>query len=146
MTGSLVRIMTSSCTDMDDDLLRYRVLVRIARPKGCKDALAWFKSLTEPIVTSDYVVDETLTLLHMRNERDKALQFGEKVIVGSAATIHLLSHEQFNRTWIFFQQASRLGLSFTDCSTHVVCQDLGIKRIAAFDRHFSTTGNFELVP
>ena len=122
----------------------YALLVR--KDAGHKDALAWFKSLTEPIVTSDYVVDETLTLLLMRNERDKALRFGEKVIVGNAATIHFLSHEQFNRTWIFFQQASRLGLSFTDCSTHVVCQDLGIKRFAAFDRHFATTGNFELVP
>jgi predicted nucleic acid-binding protein len=106
----------------------------------------WFDSVAQPIVTSDYVVDETLTLLLMRGERSKAIAFGTLVIVGSTAFLHKLSEDQFHRSWLLFQRLSSAGLSFTDCTSHVVAVDLGIRTIAAFDHHFQTTGHFQVVP
>ena len=106
----------------------------------------WFDSVAQPIVTSDYVVDETLTLLLMRGERSKAIAFGTLVIVGSTAILQKLSEDQFHRSWLLFQRLSSAGLSFTDCTSHVVAVDLGIRTIASFDHYFQTTGRFQVVP
>ena len=51
----------------------------------------WFDSIAQPIVTSDYVVDETLTLLLMRGERSKAIEFGSLVIVRWPQAIRSIS-------------------------------------------------------
>lgn len=113
------------------------------RNQQCTD---WFSLLREPVVTSDYVVDETLTLLLMRGERTKAIEFGNLVIVGTTVALHMVSEAQFNRSWILFQQLSGAGLSFTDCTSHIVAQDLDVTKIASFDQHFRTTGRFLIVP
>jgi predicted nucleic acid-binding protein len=57
-----------------------------------------------------------------------------------------LSEDQFHRSWLLFQKLSSAGLSFTDCTSHVVAVDLGIRTIASFDHHFQTTGRFQVVP
>jgi len=106
----------------------------------------WFDSISEQVITSDYVVDETLTLLLMRGERSKAIEFGNLVIVGSLAILHKVSEDQFIRSWILFQKLSNAGLSFTDCTSHIVANDLSVRSIASFDHHFQTTGRFLLVP
>ena len=51
----------------------------------------WFDTLIEQVITSDYVVDETLTLLLMRGE---AIEFGNLVIVGSLAILHKVTEDQ----------------------------------------------------
>jgi predicted nucleic acid-binding protein len=106
----------------------------------------WFANLSEQVITSDYVVDETLTLLLMRGERKKAIKFGNLIIVGSLAILHKITEDQFNRSWILFQRLSEAGLSFTDCTSHVVASDLNLPSIASFDHHFLATGRFLLVP
>ena len=106
----------------------------------------WFDALNEQVITSDYVVDETLTLLLMRGERSKAIEFGNLVIVGSLAILHKVTEDQFNRSWILFQKLSGAGLSFTDCTSHIVASDLNVPSVASFDHHFQTTGRFLLVP
>jgi len=106
----------------------------------------WFEALNDRVVTSDYVVDETLTLLLMRGERSKAIEFGNLVIVGSLAILHKVTEDQFHRSWIFFQKFAGAGLSFTDCTTHIVANDLNVRSVASFDHHFQTTGRFVLVP
>ncbi len=108
--------------------------------------LEWFESVAEQLTTSDYVVDETLTLLLMRNEHSKALKFGKSVVEEQAAILTFVDENQFNRSWILFQKLSAVGLSFTDCTSHIVARDLGVTKIASFDRHFLTTGQFEVVP
>lgn len=106
----------------------------------------WFDALDEQVITSDYVVDETLTLLLMRGERPKAIEFGNLVIVSSLAILHKVTEDQYNRSWILFQKISGAGLSFTDCTSHIVATDLNVSKVASFDHHFKTTGRFLLAP
>ena len=40
-------------------------------------AAAWLTANTEPLLTTNYVVDETLTSLRARGERRRALLLGE---------------------------------------------------------------------
>ena len=118
----------------------------VAKDPNHQRTTEWFVNLSEQVITSDYVVDETLTLLLMRGERKKAIEFGNLVIVGSLANLHKISEDQFNRSWILFQTLSDAGLSFTDCTSHIVASDLNVPRVASFDHHFQTTGRFLLVP
>jgi predicted nucleic acid-binding protein len=73
-------------------------------------ARIWFDEVNEELVTSDYIVDETLTLLLMRGEPTKARDFGRQIIVAGGARLAFVSEQQFNRSWLFFQQmASQPG-------------------------------------
>ncbi|MFN9434842.1 MAG: type II toxin-antitoxin system VapC family toxin [Planctomycetota bacterium] len=118
----------------------------VSRDPNHQRATEWFDALREQVITSDYVVDETLTLLLMRGERSKAIEFGNLVIVGSLAVLHKVTEDQFNRSWILFQKLSGAGLSFTDYTSHIVANDLGVPSVASFDHHFETTGRFLLFP
>lgn len=118
----------------------------VAKDPNHQRTTEWFANLSEQVITSDYVVDETLTLLLIRGERKKAIEYGKLVIVGSLANLHKITEDQFNRSWILFQRISDAGLSFTDCTSHIVAGDLNVSSMASFDHHFQTTGRFLLVP
>lgn len=118
----------------------------VSKDPNHQRAAQWFDALDEQVITSDYVVDETLTFLLMRGERPKAIEFGNLVIVSSLAILHKATEDQFNRSWILFQKLSDAGLSFTDCTSHIVATDLNVSKVASFDHHFKTTGRFLLAP
>jgi len=118
----------------------------VSKDPNYQQTTKWFGSLSERVMTTDYVVDETLTLLLMRGEQKKAIEFGNLVIMGSFATLHKITEDQFNRSWILFQRLSEAGLSFTDCTSHIVANDFKVRSVASFDHHFRTTGRFILVP
>jgi predicted nucleic acid-binding protein len=106
----------------------------------------WFDGLSEQILTTDYIIDETLTLLLMRKEVLKAIEFGKLIFHADIAMVHFISQNQIYTSWILFQQMCKMGLSFTDCTTHTIATEMAVKRIATFDSHFLSTGKFEVVP
>jgi predicted nucleic acid-binding protein len=102
--------------------------------------VAWFTSNKEALVTTDYCVDETLTLLSARERPYLAIEAGRELFGETIAQLHFLSTAQINRGWILFQQRAAAGLSFTDCTSKIVIDDLGIVSAAALDRHFGQFG------
>src|SRR5262245_31728983 len=84
----------------------------------------WFASSTEPLLTTDYCVDETLTLLTMRREHRRALEAGRAFFQGGIAALHFVTPDQVRRTWIVFEQRSAHGWSVTDCTSKVVIDEL----------------------
>ena len=50
-------------------------------------ALAWLSINHSPLLTTDYVIDETLTLLRARGERKRALLLGERLFNDKIAEI-----------------------------------------------------------
>ncbi len=48
--------------------------------------------------------------------------------------------------WETFRQFSDKGRSFTDCSSKVVMERLGITQAFAFDQHFRQFGSVTVVP
>ncbi len=55
------------------------------------EAAAWLASCDEPLVTTDYVVDETLTLLRVRGETDRAIRLGERFFDGALCAVVRIS-------------------------------------------------------
>ena len=109
-------------------------------------ATTWISGNTQPLLTTDYVVDETLTLLKARREKSRVIALGDAFFSGQLATIYYLTEEDIQLTWQVFRQFSDKDWSFTDCSSKVVMEKLGITQAFSFDRHFSQFGSIAIVP
>jgi predicted nucleic acid-binding protein len=109
-------------------------------------AAAFLASNRDPLITSDYVIDETLTLLRARGEYRRALLLGEQFFAGEVAEIAYLTEADVQQAWETFRHYADKNWSFTDCASKVLCDRLGVKTAFAFDRHFKQFGNVTVVP
>lgn len=57
-------------------------------------ATAWLGQNREPLVTTDYILDETLTLLRIRGQNARAMLFGEQLLGGTLARLHFLARDE----------------------------------------------------
>jgi predicted nucleic acid-binding protein len=92
------------------------------------------------VLTTDYCIDETLTLLLIRGETSRAMEAGREFFERGFARVHFVSPEQIHRAWVFFQQHAAAGWSFTDCTSFVVINELRIPAAASVDAHFRQFG------
>jgi uncharacterized protein len=109
-------------------------------------AIRWFNQNKSPLVTSDYVVDETLTLLRARRQPRSALALGDAFFDGTLTKIHHLSAAEFRGSWQIFRQFSDKNWSFTDCTSKLLLEKLRIQQVVAFDNHFYQFGSIVLLP
>jgi predicted nucleic acid-binding protein len=101
---------------------------------------SWFANNSELLVTTDFCVDETLTLLASRKRPKLAVEAGKEFFAESIARPHFLSNDQIRRAWIMFQQRAAAGWSFTDCTSKIVVDDIGATTAVALDQHFHQFG------
>jgi len=109
-------------------------------------ASAWLNRNQESLVTTDYVIDETLTLLRVRKEATLALTLGEQFFHGQLASVHFLTEQELREAWQVFRQFGDKEWSFTDCTSKVIVEKLGLANAFAFDRHFRQFGTVQVVP
>ena len=109
-------------------------------------AAQWLASNHLQLLTTDYVVDETLTLLRSRGERKRALMLGQRFFDDELANIHKITPVDFALAWKTFDQFDDKDWSFTDCTSKVVMEQLGVKVAFAFDHHFHQFGTIQVVP
>ena len=109
-------------------------------------AVQWLAQNHSPLLTTDYVVDETLTLLRVRGERKRALALGTKFFNQDLAKIHQLTTADLRLAWQTFEQFDDKDWSFTDCTSKVVMEQLNIGVAFAFDHHFRQFGSIQVVP
>jgi uncharacterized protein len=109
-------------------------------------AKIWLEQNKETLFTTDYIVDETLTLLRARGERRKALEIGRAFFAGSLAEVYYLTEEDIFESWKVFEVFSDKDWSFTDCSSKYVCEKFGIAHAFSFDKHFRQFGTVIVVP
>ncbi len=99
-----------------------------------------FKSKKTPLVTSNYILDETFTLIRARCGRLKLKEFrnflneSEDEIKVYRVTV---SDEAGAWDWILENWSN---LSFTDCASFALMRRLRIKSVATFDTHFARAG------
>ncbi len=106
----------------------------------------WLKQNAEPLFTTDYVIDETLTLLKARGQMMRAQAIGEQFFHGRLATVYYLTETDIQQAWEIFQHFSDKGWSFTDCTSKVVIETLRLRQAFAFDQHFRQFGSVDVVP
>ena len=106
----------------------------------------WLASAGVSLLTTDYIVDETLTLLRARGERRRALELGAEFFNGTLAEIYRLSEDDLRAAWQVFQDYDDKNWSYTDCTSKIVIERLGLKTALAFDQHFRQFANVIVAP
>jgi predicted nucleic acid-binding protein len=106
----------------------------------------WFDAYRAPLVTTDYCLDETLTLLAARKRLARAMIAGQAFFHRNLAQIHFVTKDQIERAWLLFQERAPAGWSFTDCTSKIVIDDLRLPTAVALDQHFRQFGNVIVVP
>jgi uncharacterized protein len=109
-------------------------------------AVQWLAANRYPLLTTDYVIDETLTLLRVRGERKRALMLGARFFDNGVAEIHKITTADLRLAWKTFEQFEDKNWSFTDCTSKVVIEQLNITEAFAFDHHFHQFGTVQVVP
>lgn len=111
-----------------------------------EDVQRWYDANKEPLITTDYCVDELLTLLVARKRSALVLTVGWQLFNEQFCRLHFLTLEQIRRAWVVFQAKHPLGWSFTDCTSKVFIDEVGIRTAASLDEHFRQFGNLTVVP
>ena len=109
-------------------------------------AVQWLSGNHSPLLTTDYIIDETLTLLRARGERKRALVLGARFFHHGLADIHKITSTDLTLAWTTFEQFDDKNWSFTDCTSKVVMEQLSINVAFAFDHHFHQFGTIQVVP
>ncbi len=92
------------------------------------------------LVTSNYVIDETLTVIRIKCGLKKALKFRDLLAENSQILkIIRVTVADEAGAWQWFIKNWR-KLSFTDCVSFAVMKRLGLRRVVAFDEHFQRAG------
>ncbi len=92
------------------------------------------------LFTSDYVVDETATLLRLRVGHDRAVAFLDYLRTGRSVSLEMTSGRAFDEAENLFRSRDDKPWSFTDCVSFVQMDRLGLVDAFTFDRHFSQYG------
>lgn len=111
-----------------------------------KRAADWLQNNGDILFTTDYIVDETLTLLRARGENRRAISLGKSFFDGQLAVVYRLTAADIAKAWDIFQQFGDKEWSFTDCTSKAVMESSKITSAFAFDRHFSQFGNVVVAP
>jgi predicted nucleic acid-binding protein len=111
-------------------------------------ALAFLQELARQkaqLITSDYVLDETLTLLRFRAGHKEATEFGKWVLQSPLVKVINIGEKIWQAAWEIFVRYDDKDFSFTDCTSFAIMRQLGLINAFAFDHNFEQAG-FVMLP
>jgi uncharacterized protein len=110
-------------------------------------ARTWYReNRRRPLFVSDYILDETLTLLRARGLASAAQDAGSALFTQAIARLEFLRATDVQSAWEVFSRFTDKAWSFTDCTSLVLMGRLGIHQAFAFDNHFRQFGTVTVVP
>lgn len=92
------------------------------------------------LVTTDYVIDETLTLVKLRTEAKVALALLERIERSDAIRIEDIDTARFQAAKALFRKHADHDYSFTDCTSFAVMRELKLSEALTTDAHFIEAG------
>ncbi len=95
------------------------------------------------LLTTDYVIDETVTRIRYDTNHSLAVLFLNRIdllIETEILTVVQIDETVFTAAKMLFLQYDSVRLSFTDCTSFAICSMKSITKAFAFDRHFQMMG------
>jgi uncharacterized protein len=91
-------------------------------------------------ITTDYVLDEALTLLRSRRGLASATAFIDKIRKSKSVRVFWVDEGLFEKALAVFQKSDHKSWSFTDCTSFALMRELSVSDAFTFDRHFKEAG------
>ncbi len=110
-----------------------------------KKAVPFIRNNKIPLLTTNFVFDETVTLVRSRLGWSVARDFGQRLKDSSFVGIVTIRDEDEDRAWEIFLKYRDKDFSYTDCTSFAVMERLRIDTAFCFDSHFHVMG-FKLMP
>lgn len=132
--------MASKQVFIDTSMFKALVDPRDEFHKEANDIWEKLRNEESDLITTNFILDETFTLIRMRCGRLLSLELRKRLADGlrRIKIVRVLSSDE-KQAWSWFELDWK-GLSFTDCTSFAVMKRLGIVQTAAFDRHFIRAG------
>jgi len=92
------------------------------------------------LVTSEYILDESVTIIRYRVSHHAAVVFGDALLNSNIVRIIDITEEDRLNAWETFKKYKDKELSFTDCTSFVLMKNLKLTKAFAFDDHFRQMG------
>ena len=92
-------------------------------------------------ITTDYVFDETVTVIRRKANSETAIEIG-KFLLDSEIFIAKIDSLSFQKSWELFQANE---MSFTDCSNIAFMNLFDISKIATFDKGFKNIKGLQVI-
>jgi predicted nucleic acid-binding protein len=109
------------------------------------DSVASKELAVRNLVTSDYVLDESITLIRLAHSHLKATEFARTLVNSRLVKILYMGEEVFLESLDLFERSKDKEWSFTDCTSFVLMKRIGLSQAFAFDPHFAQAG-FHVLP
>lgn len=100
----------------------------------------------EPLFTTDYVIDELLTLFRVRRQAQRANQWLDEVYSAGGVDLVRVTPADFDRATAIYRGFVDKQWSFTDCTSFAVMERLAVAKAFAFDEHFRQFGSITILP
>jgi predicted nucleic acid-binding protein len=92
------------------------------------------------LITTDYVLDETVTVVKKRYGYQAAVRLGRIIRTSEFCRYLILNAEDEAMAWATFEKYDDKAWSFTDCACLAVMQRLNISEVLSLDIHFQQMG------
>lgn len=113
-----------------------------ARSRAARDAVL---EGGQTLITTDFVVDETLTLIRFRLGLRAANAWWQQIDGSARLRWERIDADHFERARSLFFHYRDKDLSFTDCTSIAVMRELKLPTVLTTDRHFQQMG-FDVLP
>ena len=92
------------------------------------------------LLTSNFVVFETITLIRMRLGHEPAVKFGHRLLDETVTPIIRVTPADERKAWETFRRCHDKRFSLVDCTSFALMRQLGLKEAFAFDGNFGEAG------
>lgn len=99
----------------------------------------------QTLITTDYVVDETLTLVRLRLGLSAAEKWWQQVDGSARLRWERIDSDRFEKARQLFFQYRDKNFSFTDCTSLIVMRETRLTHALTTDGHFRQAG-FQMLP
>jgi uncharacterized protein len=98
------------------------------------------KNQKAELVTSEYVVDESITIIRYRVSHAAAVTFGDALWKSRLVSVEDVTEQDRQTAWDSFRKYADKSLSYTDCVSFSLMKRLRIRKAFTFDSHFAHMG------